>query len=407
MSAEPDYLPADALAEDEPKYLRRQKPVEIRKRKFSRKTWPLYRRILLGSVIAVVAGFAIYEAAAYLLYSPDVQLRSAEQIEIQGNRFVPDEAVSEKFSADMGRSVVRVPLTERREALETLPWVEQAHVQRVMPNRLRIEIVERTPVAFLRTGSDLSLVDAQGVILERPSDGEFKFPVSYRSKAFQPDSMPRDARAERMNLYSRFMKEIEAARPGSADDHVESEADISDPADLRVTLTDMSSSASKTSPILVHFGDSDFGNRFHLLADNIDQWRAGAGSVDSVDLRFARQVVVNPESKTEAANFKPATPQPLAAQRPVAHAAPKAHVAAHACRAVQNSNTKFFENLHSCRATAAAHRQRHKERALTKKDKYLVALDVGSSKTCAVISRNHRDGPKIYRHGGGGIQGPS
>jgi cell division protein FtsQ len=323
MSAEPDYLPADALAEDEPKYLRRQKPVEIRKRKFSRKTWPLYRRILVGSVLAVVAGFAVYEAAAYLLYSPDVQLRSAEQIEIQGNRFVPEDAVTEKFSADMGRSVVRVPLTERRESLETLPWVEHAHVQRVMPNRLRIEIVERTPVAFLRTGSDLSLVDAQGVILERPADGEFKFPVVEGIT----ESMARDARAERMNLYARFMKEIEAARPGAAD-HV-SEADISDAADLRVTLTDMGSAASKTSPILVHFGDSDFGNRFHLLADNIDQWRAGAGSVDSVDLRFARQVVVNPESKTEAANFKPSTPQPVAQPRTVAHAAPK-HVAAHA-----------------------------------------------------------------------------
>ena len=124
-----------------------------------------------------IAGFAVYEAAAYLLYSPDVQLRSAEQIEIQGNRFVPEDAVTEKFSADMGHSVVRVPLTERRESLETLPWVEQAHVQRVMPNRLRVEIVERTPVAFLRTGNDLSLVDAQGVILERPADGEFKFPV--------------------------------------------------------------------------------------------------------------------------------------------------------------------------------------------------------------------------------------
>ena len=48
MSAEPDYLPADALAEEEPKYLRRQKPVEIRKRKFSRKSWPLYRRMLAG-----------------------------------------------------------------------------------------------------------------------------------------------------------------------------------------------------------------------------------------------------------------------------------------------------------------------------------------------------------------------
>ena len=72
MSAEPDYLPADALAEDEPKYLRRQKPVEIRKRKFSRKTWPLYRRILVGGIAALAVGFALYEAATYLLYSPGV-----------------------------------------------------------------------------------------------------------------------------------------------------------------------------------------------------------------------------------------------------------------------------------------------------------------------------------------------
>lgn len=177
MSAEPDYLPPDALAEDEPKYLRRQKPVEIRKRKFSRKSWPLYRRIFVGGVTALSVGFVLYEAANYLLYSPGVLLQSADQIEIRGNRYVMPEAVDEKFSADMGRSVVRVPLTERREALESLPWVEEAHVQRVLPNRLLVEITERTPVAFLRTGTDLSLVDADGVILDRPADGEFKFPV--------------------------------------------------------------------------------------------------------------------------------------------------------------------------------------------------------------------------------------
>ncbi len=74
MSAEPDYLPADALAEDEPKYLRRQKPVEIRKRKFSRKSWPLYRRVLVGGVAALAVGFVLYEAGNYLLYSPGVLL---------------------------------------------------------------------------------------------------------------------------------------------------------------------------------------------------------------------------------------------------------------------------------------------------------------------------------------------
>jgi len=306
MSAEPDYLPADALAEDEPKYLRRQKPVEIRKRKFSRKSWPLYRRILVGGIAALSVGFAVYEAASYLLYSPGVLLRSAEQIEIQGNRFVPPEAIAEKFSADMGRSVVRVPLTERREAVETLPWVEQAHVQRVMPNQVRVEITERTPVAFLRTGSDLSLVDAQGIILERPVDGEFKFPVV----SGIGEATPRATREQHMNLYTQFMKEIERVQPG-ADDHV-SEADITDVSDLRATLTGVGTASGSASPILVHFGDSDFGNRYHLLAENIDQWRASAGSVDSVDLRFARQVVVNPESKTMAVSVRQSAPQPAA-----------------------------------------------------------------------------------------------
>ncbi len=312
MSAEPDYLPADALAEDEPKYLRRQKPVEIRKRKFSRKTWPLYRRVLVGGIAAACAGFALYEAANYLLYSPGVLLQSAEQIEIQGNRFVPADAVAEKFSADMGRSVLRVPLTERREDLESLPWVEQAHVQRVLPNKIRVEIMERTPVAFLRSGSDLSLVDAQGVILERPADAEFHFPVV----SGIAESMPRDAREQRMNLYVRFLKEIEAARPG-ADDRV-SEADLSDAADLRATLSGLGAASGGQAPILVHFGDSDFGNRYRLLSENIDQWRASAGSVDSVDLRFARQVVVNPESTTIAANVKQSVPPTPARQSPAA-----------------------------------------------------------------------------------------
>jgi cell division protein FtsQ len=302
MSAEPDYLPADALAEDEPKYLRRQKPVEIRKRKFSRKAWPLYRRILVGGIAALCVGFALYEAATYLLYSPGVVLLSAEQIEIRGNRFVPPDAISEKFSADLGRSVVRVPLTERREAIESLAWVEHAHVQRVMPNRIRVEITERTPVAFLRTRSDLSLVDAQGVILDRPAEGEFRFPVV----SGIGESTPRATREQHMNLYVQFMKEIERIQPG-ADDHI-SEADITEASDLRATLTGLGTASGSASPILVHFGDSDFGSRYHLLAENIDQWRASAGSVDSVDLRFARQVVVNPESKTIAANLKQSAP---------------------------------------------------------------------------------------------------
>jgi len=303
MSAEPDYLPADALAEDEPKYLRRQKPVEIRKRKFSRKTWPLYRRVLVGGIATLVSGLALYQAGHYFLFSPSVMIERADQIEIRGNRFVPPRAIVEKFSADMHRSIIRVPLAERRKALESLPWVAHAHVQRVLPNHIRVEITERTPVAFLRGTNELSLMDVNGMILERPVEGEFRFPVV----SGIGESMPRHVREQRMRLFVQFMQEIEHARP-DAGDRI-SEVDLSDAADIRATLTGLGADSNNASPVLVHFGDSDFANRYHLLAENVDQWRANAGQVDSVDLRFARQVVVNPEPRTVAAHTLQSAPE--------------------------------------------------------------------------------------------------
>src|SRR5882762_11858424 len=40
------YRP-ELIADDEPRYLRRQKPVEIRRKKFSGRGWPFYRRLLV------------------------------------------------------------------------------------------------------------------------------------------------------------------------------------------------------------------------------------------------------------------------------------------------------------------------------------------------------------------------
>jgi cell division protein FtsQ len=303
MSAEPDYLPADALAEEEPKYLRRQKPVEIRNRKFTRKAWPLYRRVVAAGMAVLASGLVVYQAGLYFLFSPGVMIERADQIEISGNRFVASDAIVEKFSADMHRSVVRVPLGERRKALESLPWVEHADLQRVLPNRIRVEISERTPVAFLRGASELALLDAYGTILERPVAGDFRFPVVSGIS----ESMPREVREQRMKLFVQFMKEIEQALPG-AQDHI-SEADLSDATDIRGTVTGLGSAGDISSPILVHFGDSDFANRYHLLAENVDQWRASAGRLDSVDLRFARQVVVNPETRTLSAHTVQSAPR--------------------------------------------------------------------------------------------------
>ena len=65
--------------------------------------------------------------------------------------------------------------------------------------------------------------------------------------------------------------------------------------DVRATLAGLGDQGQ--APLQVRFGNSDFVNKYRLLIENIAHWRADVGRVDSVDLRFSRQVVVNPESE--------------------------------------------------------------------------------------------------------------
>jgi len=293
MPGEPDLYPPEALADAERRYLRRQKPVEIRRRRFGRRGWPALRRWIVVTVATVCGFFLIYQGARFLLFSPSVELGSYDQIEVIGNHFVSRAAVTERFAPDLGQSILRVPLDDRRAALETIPWVAQAGVQRALPNRLRVELTERMPVAFLRTNAGLALLDAQGVILERPLEAEFHFPVV----AGLTETMPPGEREQRMGLFVSFLKDVDLARPGASDGV--SEIDLAEAEDLHATLTGLPG-LEQQAPLVVRFGDKDFVNKYRLLVDNIAQWRERTGHIESVDLRFARQVVVNPEPESAA-----------------------------------------------------------------------------------------------------------
>ena len=296
-----EVYPQEVLADEEPKYLRRQKPLEIKRRKFGRKAWMTYLRVSLWILAGLAVACMAYVAENFLLHAPAMALLRPDQIHIAGNRYVPPANVLGIFAADRNHSVLLIPLAQRRRQLESLPWVEQAAVRRALPNRIEVEITERTPIAFLRDGSEMNLVDAYGMILERPLKGEFHFPVVSGVNG----EMPIDECEKRMELFAGFIQQIQAAHPGGTEQV--SEVDLSDAEDLRVTLTGLpggSSPGGVTSgdwgqtetPLLVHFGDSDFEGKYRTLIENIGQWRATAGRVESVDLRFSREAVVNPEN---------------------------------------------------------------------------------------------------------------
>ena len=294
-AAEP-YRP-ELLADEEPRYLRRQKPLEIRRKKFGGQSWPFYRRVLVWTVTgAATVTFAVI-AGRFLLYSPQVLLLKPEQIELRGNHIVSREAVLQPFARDRNRSVLRIPLEIRRTQLEELPWVESASVQRILPNHIRVELTERTPVAFLRSGTELALIDAHGVILDRPEGENFHFPIV----TGLPDSMPQEEREKRMQTYQEFLTDLELVRSGSTD-HV-SEVDLSNAKDVRVVMTGLASAADPQA-VTVHFGNSDFTGKYRMLVDNFAQWQANAGRVQSIDLQYSRQVVVNSDSSASSAKPK-------------------------------------------------------------------------------------------------------
>ena len=293
------YRP-ELMADEEPRYLRRQKPVEIRRKKLGGHGWTFYRRILVFTVTGAALTAGAYYGAQFFLYSPSMLLLKPEQIEMTGNHVVTREAVLRLFAQDRNRSVLQIPLDARRDELQKqIPWVESATVHRILPNRIRVELTERTPVAFARNGNEVELIDPHGTILDRPQDMDFQFPVVTGVS----DDLPRDQREKRMQLFQEFMKDIELVRGGAS--QMVSEADLSIPKDLRVVLTGLASPTDMQA-VTVHFGSSDFSGKFKMLVDNFSQWQAHTGRVQSIDLQYTRQVVVNPDTSagTVAARTK-------------------------------------------------------------------------------------------------------
>jgi cell division protein FtsQ len=288
-AADADTYRPELIAEDEPRYLRRQKPVEIRRKKFTGRGWPFYRRVLVLSFVGAAGVTTAYYGTQFLLNSPSMLLLKPDQIEVTGNRIVSREAVLQQFVHDRNRSVLRIPLEARRSQLEQIPWVESASVQRILPNRLRIQLTERTPIAFVRNGNELALIDAHGVILDRPRGEELYFPIVTGVS----EDLPRDQREKRMQTCEEFLKDVDLVRGGSSDRV--SELDLSNPKDLRVVMTGLAN-ATDSQAVTIHFGSSEFTGKYKMLIDNFSQWQANAGRVQSIDLQYSRQVVVNPDT---------------------------------------------------------------------------------------------------------------
>jgi cell division protein FtsQ len=289
-----DFLTLNLDQDDEAQFLRTEKRVSVRRNVLPKKTAKQIKLALVIAAACAVVGGAVATAYGYGTHSWRFRIDSSDNIEISGVHNASRAHVMEVAGADIGRNIFFVPLEDRRRQLEQIPWVESAAVMRLLPNHLAVEIKERTPVAFVQIGSKISLIDAHGVVMGMPADRKatYSFPVIRGISETEPLS----SRAAAMKIYNRLAQDLDSGGPdGARYTRQLSEVDLSDPEDVKV-MADEGGGA-----LLVHLGSQDFLARYKLYLAHVAEWRKQYENLQSVDLRYEGQVVVNPDEEQVAA----------------------------------------------------------------------------------------------------------
>ena len=278
----------DLDAEKESPFLRAQKRVSVRRSPLPKKT----AARLLWVVIAVsVAGATALGAAMFYRYEEHswrFRLDSSDNIELAGLSNVTRTQVMEVMGGDIGRNIFFIPLEQRQKQLQQIPWVASASVMRFAPNRLKIQIHERTPVAFAQVGSKVMLIDAGGVLMDLTNKKRFSFPVIIGMSASEPLS----TRSIRMRTFNELVHELDSGGGHYSQDL--SEVDLTDPEDVKALTND------PAGEVLVHLGSANFLDRFRIYVAHLREWRQQFSKLESVDLRYDQQIIVNPDLRGTA-----------------------------------------------------------------------------------------------------------
>ena len=126
-----------------------------------------------GLFVLIIAGVALValdvpaklgEAAGEAVGDAGFRVKS---VDIQGLKQMDPRPVYDIALDQRTTAMPLVDVSGIRERLLQFGWVKDARVSRRFPDTLVIDIVERTPAALWQNDEGLSLIDAEGVVLDR------------------------------------------------------------------------------------------------------------------------------------------------------------------------------------------------------------------------------------------------
>ncbi|RLB04511.1 MAG: hypothetical protein DRG59_10190 [Deltaproteobacteria bacterium] len=127
-----------------------------------RKRTLLLAGYVCGFLVAVFIVSSVFVLGyRYLITTPYLRINA---IEVQGCRQLSAQQVIRLSGVHVGQNLLAVNLKKIRKRIEINPWVEGVIINRVIPDKLVIEIEEKNPVALVQLRKKY-LVDSRGKLI--------------------------------------------------------------------------------------------------------------------------------------------------------------------------------------------------------------------------------------------------
>jgi cell division protein FtsQ len=193
-----------------------------------------------------------------------------------GNKHLSEDELKALMGIEEGEKIWRVSLRELAESLSYSPWIKDLSLRKEYPRSLHVRIVEAVPVALLKKGRSMYLIDDEGMELEGLEGESVPFlPIIVGDPAVNSRAF-----SEAVSLAEVIRDFGLSAKKG------------------RVEIKGMERGVNYLEvyidKLLVKVGQGEYDEKLSRLFDLTEEIRRRDINVEYVDLRFEDRVVVRP-----------------------------------------------------------------------------------------------------------------
>jgi len=134
----------------------------------------LLKTALLLGVISIVGALMIF-GYNFTISSPYFQIK---EVIVRGCKELTEKEILSSAAIKPSQNLLAVNLGTIARRIESNPWVKEVSIGREFPNRLIIDLQERTEVALVKRDNGFNLLDIDGVVFKKlEKNDEVDIPV--------------------------------------------------------------------------------------------------------------------------------------------------------------------------------------------------------------------------------------